>query len=135
MRQKNDPVFQSLLGRARRGELNIRDVEVLNDRVATKLPVPTSLDSVVVVRKNDTRHMINRLQIMQFARDHHQTVIIFPAEHFRTKKKGGGMVKSDLLFGLQDGDSKVTSTGPGLLYYCKGMPARMLANQCTPVTI
>ena len=34
MRQRNDPIFQSLLGRARRGELNIDDVQVLNSRVS-----------------------------------------------------------------------------------------------------
>ena len=39
MRQKNDSVFQALLKRARNGELNLEDVDTLNYRVATNLPI------------------------------------------------------------------------------------------------
>ncbi len=49
MHQKTDPAFQELLKRARQGSLNIRNIEILNQRVATSLLDSGSLDTIVVV--------------------------------------------------------------------------------------
>ncbi len=68
MRQKADPAFHELLKRARQRKLNMRDVEILNKRVATSLPDTRSLKTVVVVEKNKSKHLINRMQIERFAR-------------------------------------------------------------------
>ena len=133
MRQRADPAFQELLKRARRGSLNIHDVNILNQRVATNLPDSGLLDTVVIVQKNKTRHLVNRVQIERFACANNQTIIIFPAEHYRLKKDGGNLVRHELLFDAQDGEGNCTS--PGLLLYYKGMPANLLANQCTPLGI
>ena len=133
MRQKTDFTFQALLKRAREGRLNIEDVYTLNRRVVTELPISESLDTVVVVQKNKTRHLINQLQIERFARANNRDILIFPAEHYRLKKNGGNLVRHKLLFDAQDGEGNCT--GPGLLFYCMGMPANLLANQCIPLGI
>lgn len=59
MRQKTDLSFQDLLKKARQGRLNVDDVRTLNSCVATALPEYGSLDSIVVVQKNKTRHLVN----------------------------------------------------------------------------
>lgn len=59
MRQKTDLSFPDLLKKARQGRLNVDDVQTLNSRVATALPESGSLDSIVIVQKNKTRHHIN----------------------------------------------------------------------------
>ncbi len=42
-------------------------------------------------------------------------------------------MQNELLFEAQDGEGNCS--GPGLLFYCKRMPANVLANQCTPLDI
>lgn len=42
------------------------------------------------------------------------------------KKDGGKLVQHRVLFDAQDEGSNCT--GPGLLFYCRGMPANLLAN-------
>ncbi len=49
------------------------------------------------------------------------------------KKDGGNLIQHEQLFEAQDGEGNCT--GPGLLLYCRGMPACLLANQCTPLGI
>lgn len=49
------------------------------------------------------------------------------------KKDGGNLIQHELLFETQDGEGNCT--GLGLLFYCKGIPAYLLANQCTPLGI
>ncbi len=60
-------------------------------------------------------------------------IIIFPGEYYRMKKDGGNLIQHEQLFEAQDGESNYT--GLGLLLYCRGMPACLLANQCTPLGI
>ncbi len=133
MRQKTDLPFQEMLRRAGEGKLDSRDVNALNRRLAMELPTSGALDTVIVVQKNKTRHLINRLQIEKFARANNRDIIIFPAEHYRTKKDGGNLIQHESLFEAQDGEGNCT--GPGLLLYCRGMPACLLANQFTPLGI
>lgn len=45
------------------------------------------------------------------------------------KKDGGNFARHELLFDAQNGEGNCID--PGLLFYYKGMPANLLANQCT----
>ncbi|WP_375449089.1 AAA family ATPase [uncultured Nostoc sp.] len=133
MRQRSDLAFQAMLKRARHSLLNVEDVNSLNARVATHLPDSDFADTIIIVQKNKTRHLINRLQAENFARSHNIDLILFPTEHSRNKKDGGNLIQHEDLLGIQEGEGN--AAGPGILYYCKGMPAIVLANQCTPLGI
>lgn len=86
MRQKADAAFQKLLKQARQRKLDICNIHILNKRVAIILPISGLLDSVVVIQRNKTRHLINLVQIKQFARANNQAIIIFYAKHYQLKK-------------------------------------------------
>ncbi len=133
MQQRFDLEFQAMLKRARNCLLNLDDVNTLNARVATHLPNSDFNDTVVVVQKNRTRHLINRLQAQNFALSPNLDLILFPAEYFRNKKDGDNLIQHKDLFDVQEGDGN--ATGPSIFYYYKGMPAMVLANQCTPLRI
>ncbi len=94
-----------------------------------KLPTTGAMDTVIVVQRNKTCHLINCLQIEIFACVNNREIIIFPGKHYRMKKDSGNLIQHEQLFEAQDGEGNCT--GPGLLLYCKGMPACLLANQCT----
>ena len=87
MRQQNDVIFQNMLLRARKGELNMGDVHTLNERIARQLPAAGSLDTLIIVQSNTKRHLIDRQQTERFAHSKKQMIFIFPAKHSRTKKK------------------------------------------------
>ena len=129
MRQQNDKAFHDLLTRARKGLLNNDDVDILNSRIASSIPIDDVNKNVVIIQRNATRHIINRLQIKRFAQANGRDVIIFPGQHTRTRKEGGQVVKDRELLTIQDGEGKCI--GPGLFYYCRGMPACLLLNVCT----
>lgn len=122
-----------MLKRARQGTLNDQDVKTLNRQVAVTLPIPGSPETIIVVQTNKIRHLLTRLQIEQYARVNRQDIIIFPALHLRNKMNGAEIVQHEILFNLQDGEGD--SVAPGLFYYCKNMPARLLANLCIPFGI
>ncbi len=82
MRQKTDLPFQEMLRRARDGRLGSPDVEALNQRLAMELLTTGAMDTVLVVQKNKTRHLINRLQIEMFARANNREIIIFLEEYY-----------------------------------------------------
>ena len=133
MRQRNDPNFTQLLQRARTGALTQDDVMILKDRVVTQFTLQDPLKNTVIVQRNKTRHLINRLQAERFARRVGRDIIIFPAEHSHSKRDGGLSVIHRDVFRIQDGEHG--ATGPGLLYYCQGMPMSVLSNLCTPLGI
>lgn len=78
---KADPAFQELLQRVRQKKLNMLNVEILNKKVATSLSNTGSLKTVVVVQKNKSKHLINQIQINQFAQVSNWPIIIFLVEH------------------------------------------------------
>lgn len=117
----------------RQGKLDISNVDILNQKVETNLLDPKDLDIIDVVQRNKHWHLINCMQIEQFARANRQTIIIFPAKHHCLKKDGSNFVQYEILFKAKDGEENCP--GPGLLYYCKEMPTNILANQCTPLGI
>lgn len=49
------------------------------------------------------------------------------------KKDSENLIQPKLLFEAQDGEENYTE--PGLLFYCKRMPACLLVNQYTPLGI
>ncbi len=118
-----------MLTRARRGLLNNDDVTILNSKVAVTIPILNPDEQVVIVQQNATQYTINRIQIKRFVKAHNRNVIFFPAEHSHTKKNGGQIVDDTDLLTVQDGER--TCIGPGILYYCKGMPAYLLTNMNT----
>lgn len=59
-----------------------------------------------------------------------QDVYIFPALHTQSKIRDRNFVSGKKLFQVQDGG---TVTGPGLLYYTKGMPIAVLSTMCTSI--
>lgn len=63
----------------------------------------------------------------------HLAIIIFPVEQYCLTNDGSNLVQHKILFETKDGEGNCS--GPGLLFYCKGMPANLIANQCTPLVI
>ncbi len=114
-------------------ELTHGDVAMLHRKAVTALTLSDPLKNIVIVQRNKTRHLINRLQIERFAWSVGHDIIIFPAQHSRIKREGGENVLHKDLFFIQNGDHG--ATGPGSLYYCKGMPVALLTNMCTALGI
>lgn len=61
MHQKINLPFQEILKIAKERKLDFCDVRVLNQRLAMELPTSGALNTVIVVQKNKTCHLINRL--------------------------------------------------------------------------
>ncbi len=132
MRQHNDTPIQEMLTRARKSLLNVDDITILNSKIVVTIPILNPNEHVVMVQRNATRHMINRIQIRRFSKANNRDVILFPTEHYRTKKDGGQIVNDTDLLNVQDDDGSI---GPGILYYCKGMPTCLLTNSSTQLDI
>ncbi len=122
-------MFAQLLKRARKEMLTQADISMLNEKVVIGLTLNDPLNNIVIVQRNKTRHLINHLQIERFARFVGHHIVIFPAQHSRTRRKGGKAILQKDLFSIQDKNRGATSLG--LLYYCKGMPVALLTNICT----
>ena len=61
MQQHIDLVFQAMLKRTRYGLLNLKDVISLNGQLVTYLPNFDFADTIIIVQKDKTRHLINCL--------------------------------------------------------------------------
>lgn len=133
MCQIDDPEFNSLLWRACASFLNDADVINLNSKMAADFQLHDLLKNTVIVQRNKTRHIINRLQAEQFAHQTGRDLIEFPAQHSHSRKNGGNLIIHHNVAKIQDG--KYGATSSGLLYYCKRMPVIVLANVCTPLEI
>lgn len=68
MRQIDDPKFNTLLQRACAGFLTDANITNFNNKVTADFLFYDLLKNTVIVQRNKTRHMINRLQAEQFAR-------------------------------------------------------------------
>jgi hypothetical protein len=62
IRQAQDPIFHSLLGRARTASLTADDLTLLNSKVITSLLKPELEGATTIVKLNVLRHHINRIQ-------------------------------------------------------------------------
>ncbi len=113
----------------RKGALSQADISMLNEKVVTGLTLNDPLNNIIIVQRNKTKHLINPLQIERFAHSVGHDIVIFLAQHNCTKRERGKAILQKDLFSIQDGDHE--ATGPGLLYYCNGMPVALLINMCT----
>lgn len=59
MRQRTDFAFQNLLREARQEKLDISDIIIFNQKVATNLPDSGDLDTIVIIQKNKYWYLIN----------------------------------------------------------------------------
>lgn len=82
MCQKIDLPFQEMLRRTREEKLDFCDIRSLNQRLAMELPTSSALHIVIIVQKNKTCHLINRLQIEKFAHANNRDIIIFLREYY-----------------------------------------------------
>ena len=118
-----------MLTKVRTSLLNNGNVAVFNKKVATTMPIQDTLKNAVVMQRNVTRHTIKRLQVQCFAKANNRDIILFFAQHSRIKKDDAQIVDDTKLLTVQDGDG--SCIGPGLLYYCREMPACLLTNLST----
>lgn len=98
MHQKTDLLFQKMLKRVRNGKLDFRDIRDLNQRLAIELLILSTLNTVVIVQKNKTCYLVNRLQIEKFPQANNQDIIIFPIEYYKIKKDSDNLIQYELLF-------------------------------------
>lgn len=133
MRQIDDPKFNTLLRRAHASFLTNANIINLNSKMAVDFPLHDLLKNTVIVQRNKTRHMINRLQAEQFARGTGRDFIIFLAQHSHNRKNPGDPIIYHDVVKIQDREHGTIDLG--LLYYCKAMPVIILINVCTPLGI
>ncbi len=117
MYQQNDPNFTQLWRQVHIGKWTYDDVAMFHGKVVIVLILNDPLKNIVIVQRNKTRHPINCLQIERFAQSVGHDIIIFPAQHSRTKREKRKNIFQKNLFSIQDRDHG--AIGPGLLYYCK----------------
>ena len=129
MRQAQDPIFHSLLRRARTATLTEDDLALLNSKVATSLLNPELNDATMIVKLNALRHHINYIQMEHFAHSRSQKIYIFPAQHSRTASTSSSPLRIEDLLQQADEGSKIPFQG--LFFYTLDMPAIMLSNTCT----
>lgn len=86
------------------------------------------LKKAVIVLKNNTRHMMNWLQVEQFVHQSGRDLIIFLAHHSQSRKNDGKLIIYCNFVKIQDKEH--SATGPSLLYYYKRIPVIILANVC-----
>jgi hypothetical protein len=133
MRQSQDPIFHSLLSRARSATLTEDDLDQLNSKTITSLLTPGLENVTTVVKLNNLRHYVNRVQIQHFARARSQKIYIFPALHTRTKSSGSSSLRLRADDLLQQPDQGTKIPFPGLFLYTQDMPTVILSNICTPL--
>jgi hypothetical protein len=141
LRQQEDKAYQELLIRARDVCLTQEDVDTLNTcTIQNRKAKGETLPPIAIVTRNKLRHELNRMQIVDFARERHQKVYVFAATHHPIARKSTSK-KTRTLFGdpaqtsfssmleMDDGNSL---KGSGLLLFTKDMPVMCLSNVCTP---
>ena len=140
LRQKDDPVYQGLLQRARDVTMTQDDVDLLNTcTIAQRQARGETLPELSITTRNKLRHELNRMHVIDFARTHDQKVYVFAATHKPLARKAQSK-QGQRLFGnltdipfsrmleLDDGNPL---KGSGLLLYTKGMPVMCLGNVST----
>lgn len=70
------------------------NVTMLNNKVVTLFTFQDPLKNIVIVQRIKTRHMINRVQSEQFARQMGRDLTMFLAQHLHTKNQCPGSGKS-----------------------------------------
>lgn len=113
--------------------LNLKDFNTLNIQVAAHLLHINFTDIIIVVQEDKTGHLINCLQAENFTCFQNIDLILFLAKHSQNKKYRNNLIQHKNIFNVQKDKKNIPS--PGILYYCKKMPAIILANQYIPLEI
>ena len=100
--------------------------------MAIDLSIASTLKDAVFAQINNTRHVVNRIQISWYNDKQWQDEILFFAEHSQTKQKNKKSIQHAKLFKISNGNGV---NAPELLSYNKGMPIAILTNQCTSLRI
>lgn len=133
MHQIDDPAFNAFLRHAHAGSLTDTNVIILNNKVVKEFLLYDLLKNTIIVQKNKSKNMINRLQAKHFAHHTSRDFIIFLAYHSHNwKNRGRSIIHHDIIK-IQEGAHGATSLG--LLYYYKEMPNIVLTNICTLLEI
>lgn len=61
MKQQNNKVFHNLLTRAKKELLNNNNIDILNNRIISLIPIDDIDKNGVIIQQNATRHINNRL--------------------------------------------------------------------------
>lgn len=112
------------------GALTLADVLILDRKLMTGLTISDPLNNIVIVQNNKIKHIINCLQIERFVCFVGHNIIIFFAQHSRTRRKKRDAI---LQIYIQDRDYRAISLS--WLYYCKKMLLALLTNICTALDI
>lgn len=75
-----------------------KDVDLLNSKVAKELPINNDFSSVVIIKTNAKRHLINQYQIYVMARKKFQNVYIFLTSYTSSKIRSENLVSGKKLF-------------------------------------
>lgn len=128
MCQQGDIILQQLLKNARTGCLTQKGFDLLNNKIAEKLPISNNLSLVVIIQSNAKKILINCHRILKLAKKKSQDVYIFSASHIRSKTRNKNLVTSKKIFQVPDGGA---ITRLGLLFYTKSIPITILSNVYT----
>ena len=126
MRQIDNPNFNSLLHCAHAGFLIINNVTNLNSKISADFFLYDLLKNTVIIQRNKTRHMINWLELEQFAYQTGYDFIIFIAHYFYNRKNRNKLIIYCNFVKIPDGKHGAISLG--LLYYYKRIFVIILVN-------
>lgn len=132
---EEDIAFRDLLSRARAGTLTETDRSFLNSNTVTTLVSPQLEGVTTVVKLNSLRHQVNRVRLTEFARSRCQNIYIFPALHKHSKSTASTNLRLHADDLLQQPDQGTKIPFPGLFLYTRNMPAVILTNICTPLSL
>lgn len=108
--------------------LNLDNVNTLNIQVVIYVSNSDFNDTIVIVKKDRIIHLINRLQVQNFALSLNFDSFLFSIKFFRNKKDGGNFIQYEDLLNVQEDNGNATA--PGILYYYKRIPTMVLVNEC-----
>lgn len=122
MRQKNDLIYQGLLQRARDGTTDEDDVKLLNQQTTAARLLRGDIPPhgmTRIVKDNEKRAEINRIELLRFARERKQPVYLFPAKtHTPVAAPNRAWIHEEIL----KVNRKDQWKGDGFFQYSKGMP-------------
>lgn len=78
IRQHNNKLFQEMLIIVKTDLLNNSNITILNNKIATTVPIQDTLKNIVIIQWYTIRHTINRLQVQRFTKINNRDIILFP---------------------------------------------------------
>lgn len=96
------------------------NVLILNNKVVTNFTFEKPLKNTIMVKKNNTKSIINSLQTKHFTCQISCDIILFLAVHLYSKKHENKLIIYKNMFQIQD--SKYSTIKLSILYYSQKMP-------------